>query len=107
MTVFAVAPVHLALDQQRQALFKGQLAGGDVGGGVAEGSDHAVQAQGAQLVEGLFVEHGCCTGCCMGCCVGCCMGCCVGCCGGAGVCEGGCFSGCFFIRAFARVSLPP
>ena len=59
LQTFAVAPVHLALDQQRQALFKGQLAGGDVGGGVAEGSDHAVQAQGAQLVEGLFVEHGC------------------------------------------------
>lgn len=58
LQALAVTPVHLALHQQRQALFKGQLAGRDVGGRVAEGGHHAVQAQGAQLVQGLFVEHG-------------------------------------------------
>ncbi len=31
LQAFAVTPVHLALYQQRQALFKGQFAGRDVG----------------------------------------------------------------------------
>ncbi|TSE21191.1 hypothetical protein Taqua_02313 [Tepidimonas aquatica] len=53
----AHTPVHLALHQQRQALFKGQFAGCDVGGRVTQSGHHAVQAQGAQLVEGLSVEH--------------------------------------------------
>ena len=59
LQALAVAPVHLTLHQQGQALFKGQRAGAHVGGGIIQGGHHAVQAQGAQLVEGLFVEHGC------------------------------------------------
>ena len=59
LQAFAVAPVHLALHQQRQALLEGQFTGGDVGGGVVQRCGHAVQAQGSQLVQSLFVEHDC------------------------------------------------
>jgi hypothetical protein len=54
----AVAPVHLALHQQRQALFEGQLLGGSLRARVGERGDHAVQAQAAQLVQGVLLQHG-------------------------------------------------
>jgi len=54
----AVAPVELALHQQRQALIEGQRLGGVLGGGVGERGDHAVQAQAAQLVQGVLLQHG-------------------------------------------------
>jgi hypothetical protein len=54
----AVAPVDLALHQQRQAVLEGQRLGGGLGGRVVERGDHTVQAQAAQLVQGVLVEHG-------------------------------------------------
>ena len=53
-----VAPVDLALHQQRQPLVEGQLGRGGAGGLVGQRVHHAVQAQAAQLVQGVFVEQG-------------------------------------------------
>jgi hypothetical protein len=53
-----LAPVDLALHQKRQALVDAQLAGGAAAGVVGQRGDHAVQAQGSELGQGLFVEHG-------------------------------------------------
>jgi len=52
-----VAPVDLALHQQRQPIVEGQLAGCRRCGLVGQGVDHAVQAQPAQLVQGVFIEQ--------------------------------------------------
>lgn len=37
---------------------KGQFVRGGAGGLVFNGSQHAVQAQGAQLIQGVFAQHG-------------------------------------------------
>jgi hypothetical protein len=52
-----IAPGHLALHQQRQALLEAQRGGRGAGGLVLDGAHHAVQAQAAQLVDRVFVEH--------------------------------------------------
>jgi hypothetical protein len=43
--------------QQRQSIFEGQITGHARGGLVLQGRHHAVQMQGAKLVEGLMIEH--------------------------------------------------
>ncbi len=53
-----VAPGDLALHQQRQSLVEAQAGGGGAGGLLLDGAHHAVQAQAAQLVQGVFVQHG-------------------------------------------------
>ena len=55
-----VAPGNLALHQQRQPVVEGQFGRGGSAGLVLQGMHHAVQAQDAQLVQGVFVEHGWC-----------------------------------------------
>ena len=53
----AVTPVNLSLHEQAQALLKGKLRGGNGRCRVVECGKYAVQAQAAQLFNGLIVNH--------------------------------------------------
>jgi len=53
-----VAPGDLALHQQRQPLVEAQASSGRARCLLLHGADHAVQAQAAQLIQGVFVQHG-------------------------------------------------
>src|SRR5664279_334297 len=52
-----IAPGDLGLHEQREAFVEAQRAGGGAGGLLLDGTDHAVQAQALQLVQGVFVQH--------------------------------------------------
>ncbi len=52
-----VPPGDLALHEQREPLIEAQGGGCRAAGLLRQGVDHAVQAQRAQLVEGVFIEH--------------------------------------------------